>query len=237
MAREALPNAPLLEVVYELRFPGDLSLFAVWGPLQAELATKFPKLFVSRATPGEAPLLQPMRLVSEDESGQILLSINTFAYSSKKYRTFIAFKSEFEAVYEVFRRHATIGSLTRLGLRYVNILPPVFGSSRQRNQLHPCLRLQLAGWSGIPDLGEGTAQLVFPARDGDKHLRLALLEPEETGPSSGATTGSRLDFDCYTTAADFSKVFPFLASAHEIIESAFFEIITPEYHQYLKGEA
>ncbi len=236
MTREALPNSPLAEVVYEIRFPGNLSLLSTWGSLQADLRGRFPKLFVSRATPGEAPLLQPLRLVSDDEQRLVLLSINTFAYCSKKYDTFADFRRGFEFVFDEFRRRVTVSSITRLGLRYVNVLPPTFGPPRERDRLHPCLKLCLAGWEGLPNLGEGSTELVFHSRDGDKHLRLGLLDAGQIGSSPEAVVGPKLDFDCYTTAADSSRVFPFLESAHETIESAFFAIITPEYHRYLKGE-
>src|SRR4051812_15499453 len=85
MRRPRLPNSPLVDVVFEARFKGDLSVLAKWGELQRAVKDRYPQLLVPQSRDGEAPLLQPLQLASLDAKSRILLAVNSFAFGTSSY--------------------------------------------------------------------------------------------------------------------------------------------------------
>lgn len=250
MPKPILPNSPLSEVSFELRFPGDLSLYSQWGAIQKDLHPAYPKLLVPPAIPGVAPLLQPLQLASAEGESVVMLAINSIAVSTKRYKDFDTFVSWFRTIYGVFRKHCAVAGFTRFGLRYVNILPPEFPGSPVNGQLHPCLRLRLEGWGGLPAAPDEQPALIYQGKRDSLTLRLTLASGNVPGDSAiaGVAGGTMLDMDCFE-AGQFTRggaerhpmsnerVEPFLTSAHDLIEEAFLGVITPEYERYLKGES
>lgn len=239
--RPILPNSPLVEVAVEFRFPGELRLLSRWAAVQAELRGAFPKLFVPAVIPGTAPLLQHLQLSNDDRSHIVLLAVNSFGLATKKYKDFEWFRTEFRRAYDGFQKHAEIGHFTRLGLRYVNALPPEFPGTRLPGQLHPCLRLRIEGWEGLPREPNTPTTFVYNGSVGGLTLRTAL---QETGPelvvgesAELVAPGIRLDLDCFQTGrCPADRVPEFVEEAHRVIEDAFFGLITSEYERYLRGE-
>ncbi len=229
MASPILPNSPLVEVVCELRFPGDLALLGAWGAIQAELRDEYPSLFVPAAVAGTAPMLQPLQLAREDHKRKVMLAINSFAVSTHQYEGFDAFVQTFQRAYDVLARHCVVPRFTRMGLRYTNVLPHDFGDAdAAAGSLHPCLKLRLTGWSPSPSASEAP-QLVYVAQRSSLDLRLSLLAAPEHA-------GTKLDLDCSETGDATPERMPaFLTAAHAFIEETFLSLITDEYHRYLEG--
>lgn len=135
MPHSNLPNAPLGEVVFEIRFPGDLRLYALWGDLQAELREEFPALFAPKVVEGDAPTLKPFHLVSRDRSERVCLALNLFSYITQTYLDFGAFRGRYEGLLAAFLKRFRPPVITRAGLRYLNWLPTEFpGVTPERDQ-------------------------------------------------------------------------------------------------------
>lgn len=238
MKRQHLPNSPLGEVVYELRFAGDLSLPSAWAGLQRDLRAEFPNLMVPQVRDGDYVALKPVRLESADGREVVMLAINSFAFSSKQYKTFDPFAERFQKIYQKFATLYPPTKFTRAGLRYINWLPPRFPGAEQREgQVHPCLKLTLSGAEGIP-LALSESQIIFQVREGERSLRVALVPQDLTGSAPrNASPAMLLDFDCFQTDVPAGEVVSVLHASHDLIERAFFGMVREEYVKYLKGEA
>lgn len=223
-----MPNAPLGEVVFELRFPGDLGVHAAWGALQKALRDEFPKLLVPKVNGGDFPALKPVSLASDDHGEQLALAVNSFAFVTRRYLQYDAFKARYAELLGLFLQHLRPVHLTRLGLRYLNWLPQELpGVSRQPGQLHGCLTLQLAGLpSGLDWSGPPVFMAAFETSDAKLNLQLG---PDERG--------LRLDLDAYKEGeVPTDDVMTILDGLHQTIESTFFSVVTPGYLAYMKGE-
>jgi uncharacterized protein (TIGR04255 family) len=244
MSRDHLPNAPLVQVSCEIRFHGELALYDAWGRFQHDVRAEFPKLFVPPAVAGLPPLTQHVKLASADGAESILLAINSFAFSAERYQDFPAFRDRFLALQTAFCQRAELGELTRFGLRYVNILPPVADYGALGSRVHHCLKIELTGL-GAPDAPwVNQPHIVAETKAGRLALRTALLSavpmasPGEAEQSviPGLLSGVQLDLDCYLHRPGGVQALPvLLEEAHAVIDAAFFGMITNEYHSYLKG--
>jgi uncharacterized protein (TIGR04255 family) len=241
MPRPLLPNSPLSEVSAEIRFHGDLSLYKAWGDVQKELRSSYPKLLVPPAVDGTAPMLQPVHLVNREDSQVVLLAVNTFGFSVRRYEGFEKFKAELRHALDIFSRHCDVRTSTRMGLRYTNVLPEAFGETPAAGRLHAALKLGLSGWPiEATQVAEPPLLVVNGAVRGVK-LRVSMLPRAAVllnKPVSiqSAVHGVVLDLDGYREGAipvgEFST---FLENAHGVIEDTFFGLLTDEYHRYLEG--
>jgi uncharacterized protein (TIGR04255 family) len=239
--RPPLPNSPLGEVVFEVRFPGDLTLPRAWGDIQKKLADEFPQLFVPVLNPGDAPALTPYRLSSADGAEMVTLSLNSMAFITRRYRTFDEFRARYVRILEAFTSSFVPPKLTRTGLRYVNWIPREFGSGAPADgRLHPALELRISGLKGVAlQLKEPQVVLTTPV-DGQS-LRVALVpDPRAVQgvPQNRQNLASvLLDIDCYSEAErPVTDALGVLDDAHRIVDGAFFGMVTDAYLQYMRGE-
>jgi len=241
MPRPLLPNSPLSEVSAEIRFHGDLSLYQAWGEIQQELRPAFPKLLVPPAVDGVAPMLQPIHLVSREDSQVVMLAVNTFGFSVRRYQGFEKFKADLQRALDVFSRHSDVRLSTRMGLRYTNVLPEAFGQAPVPGRLHGALKLGLSGWPiEATEIAEQSLLVVNGVARGVK-LRVSMLPRAAVllnKPVSiqSAVHGVILDLDGFREGSIPVGDFPtFLEAAHGVIEDAFFGLLTDEYHRYIEG--
>jgi uncharacterized protein (TIGR04255 family) len=230
MPQSRLPNAPLGEVVFEVRFPGDLSLFSAWGGIQKAVQREFPQLLVPKVQGGDFPALKPFHLAAADDSERLTLAVNSFAFITRRYPEFEGFRQRYEPLLKLFLDHFQPRHVTRAGLRYLNWLPtelPSLGSNPRR--LHPALKLELAGLP-CEEAWLATPSFQGQQRHGDSLLTIQL------GPDGD--NGIRLDFDC-SRAGELpaTDVMSILDGVHQVIEQAFFALVTEEYLAYMKGGA
>ena len=228
MPRPQLPNAPLGEVVCELRFPGDLGLYSSWGAIQGALRDEFPKLLVPKVDAGEYPALKPFHLANDDQSEQVTLALNSLAFITRRYPEYDGFRRRYGQVLQRCLSKWSPPHLTRLGLRYLNWIPAGLpGITRKPGQLHGCLKLELMGLpEGLEWLSAPMVLAQFASRGSKLNLQLG---PDEKG--------LRLDLDAYQEGelpiADTMKI---MDGMHELIEQAFFAVVTPDYLAYMRGE-
>ena len=240
--RPQLPNSPLTEVVCELKFAGNLSVFSAWGELQRRYHDRFPKLYVPGALQGTSPLLQPVRLTSAEEDRQVLLAVNTLAYSESRYCCFDDFRNELDTLLASWAELCRIDTFTRLGLRFVNQLPPRFPSAPTSGRLHPCLKLELQGWDKIPREFSAQPVVGFLVEGDRARLRVLIQEPPFPSARRGVgqdvelSSGVLLDLDAFAEGPIAAReVQSLLEEAHSMVDEAFFGMITDEYLRYLGG--
>lgn len=233
-----LANAPLVEVVFELRFPGHFAVYAGLDRFQQNLGAEFPSLFVPKAAAGEPLALKPYQWKSEDGSRSVNVGLSVFSYMSRRYGVFEEFRTEFKRLAGLFFEIYRPNLFTRLGLRYINIFPSLEGRAEA---LHPWLDLGLR----LPVFGDSEASEVsgafFLKRPGGT-LRLAfgdahLMDRPQIGPKGVPMDGFALDFDFFrvgSTAID--EVDSFLDDGHRSIEELFFALVKPDALDVMEGK-
>jgi|GEM_PF-1929368 len=242
--RLLLPNAPIAEVVCELRFHGDLNLFSAWGKIHADLRGEFPQLFVPVAAPGLSPLLQHVQLANAQNTRAVLLSINSLGFTVRDYQGFERYIEALSRVHAVFLAHQPSPRFTRFGLRYVNVLPEFEPSAPGSNVIHPCLKLKLTGWGlARGKVSQQPALRLSVSLPKNLTLLLNIYQGEamlpQAQPQIFRAAGPVLDFDISTTSPESLDALgareAFLMAAHEAMDATFFDLVTSEYYDQMKG--
>jgi uncharacterized protein (TIGR04255 family) len=182
-----------------------------------------------------SPLIQAIKLTTPDERQDLLLAVNSFAFVTRDYQTYIEFRSRYLALHKTFCDLADLSTATRFGLRYFNILPPST-SEVAPGVIHPALKLTLGGCAIAASRPVHQDQVSIERQVDDLVLRISLVSPAGApGVAASLSPGVHLDLDCYTESPGrVDQIDGFLDRAHGIIEDAFFDMITPEYLRYLE---
>ncbi len=88
------PNAPLIEAVFEIRFPGEPAIECHRDRFFQLIRAEYKNVWVPTLREGQAPALEPYQFKSDDGFCSVLAAINRFGFSPKKYEGFERFKSE-----------------------------------------------------------------------------------------------------------------------------------------------
>src|SRR5262249_43250106 len=113
------PNAPVVQVVFELRFAGDLNVEARRHTFWTNIKRDYPKMLV----PTQASALMPYQFHSDDGTNALSVGLNSFALTCRKYLGHAKFAAAFFDAFDSFQRLIHLRHLTRAGLRYVNVIP------------------------------------------------------------------------------------------------------------------
>lgn len=231
-AEELYPNQPVVEVVCEIRFPGELAIECRRDEFQNVVRKDYPNLFVPSLKQGQVVALEPYRLTSdESQTSGIMISLNRFSLFEKQYLGHAKFQREFLRLTKVLLGIVNLDKLNRFGLRYINVVP-----FARENGLIPLERLLKLGIS-VP---EGVSRdfsnlaLTFASKAGGGLLTTRL------NPAVHPETKQEvfvLDFDfALTENLRFSKLSSYLNAAHKSIHDKFQALITDGYRQFLRGE-
>ena len=123
---EKFPNPPVKEVAYEIRFPPDLRILAELYRYQQTIKDKLPKVGKVHgfeiSLPGGIPsyLEGPWLFEDSEDNLQAKITMNSFAVTSRKHKTFDRFYPQLKDLTERFIKTYSIPSITRVGLRYIN---------------------------------------------------------------------------------------------------------------------
>jgi uncharacterized protein (TIGR04255 family) len=227
-------------VAYELRFPGSFTFMGNLGKLQGALAEEFPKLQVPHTQLGDVLALQHSRFATPDQLDTVGVAINSFFFSSKRYTVFDEFRHRFLRLLDVFYSVHCPKHFRRLGLRFTNVLPLLPGTI---DNLHPWLALGAVVPASLNrPVSECQGAYVLDYDDGAK-LRVTTGNAQQ---NQDLVAGNRavkmvidsflLDFDCYLDGEiPTEEAGVFLDRAHGIIDTAFFDLLTPEGAAQLGG--
>jgi len=116
-------NAPLAEVVFEVRFPGEPAVECRRHEFFDTVRDEFPTVWVPGVEPGQPVALQPYRFKANESNDMVMVALNRFAYSTQNYPGFEKFQPSVSKLTKAFCRMFRIKKLNRTGLRYVNVIP------------------------------------------------------------------------------------------------------------------
>lgn len=229
--KDLYPNSPLIEVVFEIRFPGEPKVECHRDIFYEKIRGDFPNVLVPPIKAGQFPALEPYRFESGDQKSGVMVAINKFAYFVRQYPGYHEFKKEILKWIAEFDKIYNISGLNRSGLRYINIIP--FSRESGFIPLNRFLKIEF----GLPE--------VYP--DNFENLNLVFISKTEGGAittkieSIVAADRSHeailLDFD-YAKEKDLkiNDVDQYLEESHAHTKRVFEELITEEYRKYLKGD-
>jgi uncharacterized protein (TIGR04255 family) len=232
---DVFKNAPVVGVIFQLRFAGETAVEVARPEIQRALRSELPKLYVPKYVPGEAPALQPYSLRTADESETIDFAVNSFAYVSRRYQGFKTFKERFGHLFGLFSEHVVIHSLNRVGLRYINHIPVLRESETATIPLEAYVKAGFNLPAGIPGANLTQLNSTFTFRVDDGSLRLALQFQRLDTPKQEEVLV--LDFD-FSQTEDLSveRVSEYLDRAHQHTKRIFLEMISDQYMPVMRGE-
>lgn len=214
---EEFPNAPLVEVSYEMRFAPKLRVMAEIWKLQENLTSIYPEFGTENTIVGNG-LLTSHYFKTPDGENKVVASQSNFALILKRYPGFNHFLEEAVTRTEHFCSVFEIGQLLRVGLRYNNqfLLPrgDQLALKDFVNTFVDLNRIDLAN----------TSQFILLLRcalqDHDMTIRTAFI--------SDPTPSYVLDLDCYTErACSPSELRGLLTNFHNSAKKVFLQHITP----------
>ena len=120
----AFSNAPLKEVIFEIRFPTDMSAACGRDEFYNEIKKDYPVVNLPKLSFEQHPFAQPSQYATKDRTRVITCGSETFSISTLKYESFEIFKKETLRLIKIFfEKYKTIDKITRIGFRYINHIP------------------------------------------------------------------------------------------------------------------
>lgn len=235
---EVYPNQPLVEVIFEIRFPGEVRVECERHLFWEQIRDDYPNVLVPHPNPDKAIALMPYKFRRGDGLMTVMLSMNSLALSASVYPGYREFSKEILKVYNVFGKVFPVKEIHRIGWRYVNVIPFV-----RENGVIPLARYLNLGFSLPASIPEAFKNLNLTIeseyQDGSVITQLqALRKSADEGVEGDALL---LDIDYGKIPTDeiqlnFEDVPKYLDEAHLKTRQLFEEFITDEYRQYLRGD-
>jgi uncharacterized protein (TIGR04255 family) len=228
---EVYPNSPLVEVVCEIRFPGELAIECRRNEFFDRIRNKYPKILIPQT--GNRPLnsLTPYRFENEGQNAGIMLAIDRFSFFDRNYSGHKGFMKEFVRLAKILGEIYAVKKLNRLGWRYINVIP----FSRE-NEIVPLQRFTNFGLKlpeGMSDKFENLS-IVFISRTPGGTITTRI---ESIIRSDDQQEALLMDFDfAMTEKLSLSKIDSCINKAHKQTRELFENLITDDYRQYLRGE-
>ena len=225
------PNAPLVEAVFEIRFPGEPSIECRRDEFYELIRDKYKIIYVPKLKPGQSPALQPYQFKQENHEASVMTAINSFAFSVKRYEGFNKFRPEAIRLLKLFCEKFKIKKLNRIGLRYINVIPYV----REKNivPLTDYLNISIKLPSAFSEHFKNF-DLIFVSQTAGGLITTRI---EQILKEDGTEEAILLDFDFYKEEnLQSSQLEGYLDESHLQTKKMFEEIITDTYRNYIKGE-
>lgn len=230
---ELYKNAPLIEAVFEIRFPAELSIECHRDEYYSKVKEEFPQIFVPAITGVEAPSLKSYEFKSKDNSKLLKNCINRFSYHTMRYLGFAAFKEECLHYMQSFTELYKISSLKRTGLRYINHMPIVKIDGCIPIERYLNFGYQLPSEKIIPDKFE-LFHTILVLNLGEGKLRI-LIQYDEI-QDIVKTEVIILDFDYYIEGKlDAELLEHYLDDSHKHTKIIFESLISDEYRKVMEG--
>lgn len=226
------PNSPLVEVVFEIRFPGETAIECRRREIQEEIRAYYPNLWVPRVETGMALALEPFRFEREDRSAGVMVSLNRFGYYTRAYPGFDEFSEECLRLLKIFGSVIPIRQLVRIGLRHINLIP--FFREDGLVPFEEFFQLGSKLLELLPGKFENiSVAFVMPAGDNGK----ITTRIESIMRNDRSQEAFLLDFDYAKEGKlSFAEVDQYLNEAHDQSATLFHRLITPSYRDYIREE-
>lgn len=228
---EIYPNAPLAEVIFEIRFPGVPAIECNRDKFYNKVKRNYPKVMVPKSSEGKALALQPYSFEREDSTIGIRLAINKISVFCKEYEGFKLFKKEVIRIFSIFGELFKVEKLNRTGLRYINIIP----FTREKNiiPINNYLNIKIGLPKSIPtDFRSLNIIFVSQTKSGSITTRIEPVISHDQ-----IQEAIILDFD-YAKEGNlkFDLVEKYLDESHQHTKYLFEELITENYKKIMRGE-
>jgi len=235
---EFYPNQPLQEVIFEVRFPGEVRIECERHLFWEKIRDDYPDILVPRPVPDQAMALMPYRFRKADNSMSVMVCMRSFAVSAKIYPGYKEFSEEVLRLYQIFGSTFNLNKLNRIGWRYVNVIPFV-----RENGVIPLAKLLKIGFKVPKSVPEEFKNLdfVFESEHAGGSVITKLQSIEKISSHDSTQEALLLDFDYGKVPTkdlelNFSDVPKYLDEAHQNTRQLFEDFITDEYRQYLRGD-
>lgn len=229
---EVYPNAPLVDVTFEVRFPGEPAIECRRDLLFARVRKEFPKVYVPFPQPGQALALAPYEFKDEKGSRSLRVALNSLGYDTNAYRGFADFRKEALSALRPTGKMFRLNRISRVGLRYVNLIP--FVRTNGGLPLRDFLNVRIEA-----PMGESMdpSQFVFAVQrrcgKGSMTVRVESVKSAQDGKEAFL-----LDFDySRAEALRFGRIADYLDEGHAHTKRLFEELITSEYREVMRKES
>ncbi len=224
-------NASLVEVVFEIRFPGEPAIECNRDKFYERIRDVYSKVWAPKSFEGKAKALEPYKFEREDGTNGVMLSIDKVAVYCKKYMGFKPFKKETMRVFSIFGELFKVQKLNRVGLRYINIIP--FTREKDVIPIKNYLNIKIELPKSIPtDFKNLNIIFVSQTKGGSitTHIEPAI-SPDKIQEVI------ILDFD-YAKEKNliFGLIDKYLDESHQHTKYLFEELITDRYKKVMRGE-
>ena len=228
---EVFPKAPLIETVFEIRFPANLRIEENKTAFFSKVEGQFPNIFLPNYLATTEPYLGtlPFKFSSVEGDKAIQLSVHRFSFHSYIYRGFDIFSIEALKYTSLFCEVYNISKLQRTGLRYINHIPFL-----PEKECVPIQRFLNAKYLFPKSIGESFSliQNTFVAKLGEGKLRM-MIQNQTLEDGKPVLV---LDFD-YTFEGNLNRdrVKEYLNNSHRHTKQVFLDLITDEYKKIMRG--
>jgi uncharacterized protein (TIGR04255 family) len=233
MPLEHLPNAPLVEASFEMRFPGEPIVLTRIHDYFQDIRKEYPALYVPNAELGVAPALQPWEFKDVDAKRCVAVSVNSFSYRVGNYVDYADFRANAVPLASQFAEQFKIKQVTRLGARYVNSIA-VLRLPEQPLNLAQYMQIGLQLPSIVDTNRLEDIHLQFATRT--EQLQVGVTLHHQQG-RKGTPENLILILDCALVGGiNISNLEASLDSVHAQIEDLFQALAAEPYMRYMKEE-
>ena len=229
---ELYKNAPLVEAVFEIRFPPELSIETKRDEFYNKIRMEFPEINLPLVSDQEPYALKTYLFKDSKREKGVAYSINKFSYHCYKYYGFERFKEESLKYMKMFFEHFKIRDLDRTGLRYVNHIPIV-----TEGGVIPIERYLNFGYKlpdSIPEKYNLLHTVIF-VKSGKGNLRVLVQYLKRPDPLQ--TEIILLDFDYFLEGKlSVSDIETYLNESHQHTKKIFEDLTTDEYKIIMSKE-
>lgn len=223
------PNSPLVEIVFEIRYPADLSIKCNIDKYANRIKNTFPIII---SYPELSAHLYEFS--NNQNTEKVKVGVDRFSYHAKEYnKGFESFKKKALQRVNEFIEIYKINSLIRTGLRYINHIPivKVDGCIPLDRYLNFDYKLPITG--SMPDKYE-LLHTILVVKVGEGKLRIVIEYKEKQDLVNSEILV--LDFDYFLTGQmESSGVSSYLKESHSHTKKIFEDLITDGYRRVMES--
>lgn len=220
-------NPPVIEAIFEIRFPAELSIECNKDDYYEKIRAEYPNIFVPIIDTPEPYPLKNYKFENEEMSKVIQFSINKFSVHLRKYTTFSKFEEEVLKYMNLFCKLYKIKNINRTGLRYINEI-----ALQRENNIIPIDKYLNFGFS-LPGTVPNDLELfhtILLTKLDDGKLQILI----KTGKSEKKGEVIVLDFDFYFEGdLSVTKLNEYIRKSHHHTKRTFEALISKEFKKSL----
>lgn len=223
------PNSPLVETVFEVRYPADLSIKCNIDKYANRIKNKFP-IIVSH------PELSThlYEFGNNQKTGIVKVGIDRFSYHAREYKEgFDSFEKNALQHVNEFVEIYKIDSFMRTGLRYINHIPIVKVAGCIPLDRYLNFGYKLPVTESVPDKYE-LLHTILVVKVGDGKLRIVIEYREKQDIINSEILV--LDFDYFLAGQlKSSEIRHYIQDSHAHTKKIFEDLITDDYRRVMES--